>query len=252
MDSKNETQDKVADTEIKTPEEKKTKDDPATSKKTSAEKQKNHTSILKNFFVSASSGMDISMVQTNEIGELKFIYGAGVGYNISKRFAVRTGFYVTNKVYSADPEYYHPPNAFWNYYPNMKQVDANCRVYEVPLAVDYSFGFKKDHSWFASAGLSSLFMKKEEYKYYYKSLATQQDTIRTRVFENQNKHYFSVLSLSGGYTANLSNQFSLRAEPYFKVALTGIGYGNVKLNSAGLLVSAIYRPFNTSKTKRSN
>jgi len=252
MDADTATQNQPAVAEVIAPEEKKKQEESVADKKTIAAKQKNQSSILNNFFVSASAGMDVSMVQISEIGDLKFLYGAGIGYNISKRFAVRTGFYVTDKVYSSSPEYYHPPNAFWNYYPNMKQVDANCRVYEVPVVVDYSFGFKKDHSWFASAGLSSLFMKKEEYKYYYKTLVTQQDTVRTRVYENQNKHYFSVLSLSGGYTAKLSDQFSLRAEPYFKIALTGIGYGNVKLNSGGLLVSAIYRPFNPSKPKRSH
>lgn len=211
-------------------------------------KQKNKSSFLKNIFVSASAGADVSMVASDNIGEVKFIYGAGLGYQISKRFAIRTGFYVTDKVYSADPENYHPDNPnFWTYYPNLKHVDADCRVYEVPLVVDYSFAFNKNHSWFASAGLSSLFMKKEEYDYYFKPNSSPNYIYYSRTHENENKHYFSILSLSGGYTGNLNNRFSLRAEPYFKIALTGIGYGNVKLNSGGLLVSAIYRPFGPGK-----
>jgi cytoskeletal protein RodZ len=211
-------------------------------------KQKNESSFLKNFFVSASAGADVSMVASDKTGEVKLVYGAGLGYQISKRFAIRTGFYVTDKVYSAAPENYHPDNpVFWTYYPNLKHVDADCRVYEVPLVVDYSFAFKKNHSWFASAGLSSLFMKKEEYEYYFKPNSSPNYIYYSRTYENENKHYFSILSLSGGFTGNLNNRFSLRAEPYFKIALTGIGYGNVKLNSGGLLVSAIYRPFGSGK-----
>jgi hypothetical protein len=51
------------------------------------------------------------------------------------------------------------------------------------------------------------------------------------------------LNLSGGYTRVLNKNISLQAEPYFKIALDGIGYGKVKLNSGGVLFSAVIKPF---------
>jgi hypothetical protein len=41
----------------------------------------------------------------------------------------------------------------------------------------------------------------------------------------------------------LNKNISLQAEPYLKIALDGVGYGKVNLNSAGVLFSAIIKPF---------
>jgi hypothetical protein len=56
-----------------------------------------------------------------------------------------------------------------------------------------------------------------------------------------------VLTLSGGYQYNLSNRFAFLAEPYLKLPLTGIGAGKIKLNSTGLLFTAVYKPFRRAK-----
>jgi len=51
------------------------------------------------------------------------------------------------------------------------------------------------------------------------------------------------LNLSGGYTRILNKNISLQAEPYLKIAMDGIGYGKVNLNSGGVLFSAVIKPF---------
>ena len=89
-------------------------------------------------------------------------------------------------------------------------------------------------------------MKKEKYKYEY-VYPSGTSYSYTHTVNNENKHYFSILTLSGGYTRKISNRLSLTAEPYIKIPLTGIGYCNVKLNSAGLLFSASFNPFNVGK-----
>ena len=106
-------------------EPKKTK--PVAAKKTDTKKQKNNSSFANNFFISVSAGPDISKVGDNT-GEVRSAYGAGIGYQISKKFSVRTGFYAGRKVYTADPGDYHPPNNFWGYYPNLENIEANCKV----------------------------------------------------------------------------------------------------------------------------
>ena len=210
--------------------------------KTGNKNQKNKSSFANNFFVTISTGPDISAVGGNA-GELRLGVGVGIGYQISKRFSVRTGFYAARKVYTADPEDYHPPNNFWTYYPNLKNIDANCKVYEIPVMVDYKISGNKKESWFVSAGLSSLLMKEETYEYYFKPNSSPTYITYSRTIHNQNKHYFSVLNLSGGYTRVLNKNISLQAEPYLKIALDGVGYGKVNLNSGGVLFSAIIKPF---------
>jgi len=215
---------------------------PVAVKKTESKKQKNNSSFAKNFFVSVSAGPDLSKVGDNT-GEVRLAYGAGIGYQISKRFSIRTGFYAGRKVYTADPGDYHPPNNFWGYYPNLENIEANCKVYDIPITVDYTISSNKKQSWFASVGISSLLMKEEKYDYYFKPNYSPTYITYTKTIDNQNKHYFSVLNLSGGYKRVINKNISLQAEPYLKIALDGVGYGKVKLNSGGVLFSAVIKPF---------
>jgi hypothetical protein len=220
---------------------------PPVSKNEKTGKQK---SFLKNILFSISAGLDKSSVGNTNTGKIKTSLGAGIGYKISNRFTIRSGVYIGSKVYVAGSKDYNPPANFWNYYPNLKTIDADCRILEVPLTIDYNFGMKNKHSWFASAGLSSLFMKKEEYNYYFKPPYTSQYIYYSRTIENQNKHYLSVLDLSAGYTRKINSHLTLQAEPYYKIALKGVGYGKVKLNSGGVLFSAILQPFNKPAIKK--
>ena len=89
-------------------------------------------------------------------------------------------------------------------------------------------------------------MKKETYNYQYKTPSGQTYNYVTTI-NNENKHYFSVLSLSGGYQYKLNDRIAFVAEPYVKIPLAGIGEGKIKLNSAGLLVTAVVKPFAKSK-----
>jgi hypothetical protein len=239
---KTKTENKPDSHRVEEQKEETTETQPVAVEKTANNKQKNKSSFASNFFVTVSAGPDFSAVGGN-MGELKLTYGAGIGYQISKKFSVRTGFYAARKVYSADPEDYHPPTNFWNYYPNLENIDANCKVYEIPVTVDYKISSNKKESWFVSAGLSSLLMKEETYEYYFKPNYSPNYITYSRTIHNQNKHYFSVLNLSGGYTRVLNKNISLQAEPYVKIALDGVGYGKVNLNSGGVLFSAIIKPF---------
>jgi hypothetical protein len=234
---KTKTENKIEEQKEETKETK-----PVAVEKTNNNKQKNKSSFANNFFVTVSAGPDFSAVGGNA-GELRLAYGAGIGYQISKKFSVRTGFYAARKVYSADPEDYHPPTNFWSYYPNLENIEANCKVYEIPVTVDYKISSNKKESWFVSTGLSSLLMKEETYDYYFKPNYSPTYITYSKTINNQNKHYFTVLNLSGGYTRVLNKNISLQAEPYLKIALDGVGYGKVNLNSGGILFSAIIKPF---------
>jgi len=213
------------------------------TKKPESKKQKKGSSFANNFFFTLSAGPDYSMVKFDGGGKVKLAKGVGIGYQVSDRFSIRTGFYSARKVYYADPEDYDPPAAFWAWYPNLESINANCKVYEIPVTIDYTFSRNKKQSWFASAGVSSLIMKEETYDYYFKPNYSPTYVTYTKTYNNENKHLFSVLNLSGGYKRNINKNFSLQAEPYVKFAMGGVGYGKVKLNSGGVLISAVIKPF---------
>ncbi|MET0465785.1 MAG: outer membrane beta-barrel protein [Chitinophagaceae bacterium] len=197
--------------------------------------------------ISFSTGPDLSLVGTGKTGNWKMQYGVGIGYSINERVQIRTGFMVSRKLYYADSSDYHPPKGFWDYYPNLQKIDANCLVYEIPLNVVYSFAPAKKHQWFVSGGLSSYLMKEETYEYYYKD-PSGQDRYRERTIKNENDHILSILQISGGYQYKLNDKLSLMAEPYMKLPLGGVGFGKVKLNNTGVLFTVGYKPF-TKKVK---
>ncbi len=224
------TEEKVSDEKIKTAD-------------TQKNKNKKPQTLASRFFFFASSGPDISFTSHNEAGKIELMAGIGAGFQLNDRLVVRSGFFTGRKVYSAKPEDYDPPSQFWNYYPNMQKIDADCKVYEVPLLVSYQFGKSTKKSWIATAGLSSYFMMEEKYKYYYKPTPTSPTYSRNYTVKNRFEHHFSVLTISGGYKHKIGKRVTVMAEPYFKLPLDGIGFGKVKLNSGGVMFSVGIHPF---------
>lgn len=193
------------------------------------------------FFIAASLAPDMSFVGGDNPGKIKLISGLGIGYSVRNKWTVRTGFYSGRKVYTASGAAYNPPAAFYQYYPILEQVAADCKVYEIPVMVSYHFRQPGKGGWFVSAGLSTLLMKKETYNYAYKYNAAGATYYKSRTITNENNHYFSLMTLSGGYQRSVGKRFFIMAEPYFKLPLSGVGFGKVKLNSIGILFSAGYK-----------
>ncbi len=203
-------------------------------------------SFLNKLSLNISFGPDISSIGIDKPGKLVVQYGFGASYALSKKFTIRTGFFAGDKKYTADSADYNPPAYFWNYYSNLQKIDANCFVYEIPLSLVYNFNTSKKNNWFISGGLSSYLMKKENYSFSYKN-AWGQPQYYKKTYRNENTHMFSVVNISGGYQYSLSKSFSIMAEPYIKIPATGIGFGNVKLNSTGILFSVGFKPFLNKK-----
>lgn len=200
------------------------------------------------FFVFASAAPDVSYTSNSgNAGALKLAVGGGIGYSYKGKLGIRAGFFTARKEYTAPPDAYHGNAAFYSYYPNLQSIDGNCKVYEIPVLLTYHFGEAKQHSWFAGAGLSSYLMKSESYTYFYKPVITGPVVNRSYSITNKNKHYFSVLDLSAGYTHKLGKAFSISAEPYVKLPMSGVGLGKVKLNSAGVMFSLGFSPFQHKK-----
>ena len=221
------------DTQEETPESQ--KDEELVAKPVKAKKKNS-------FFISASIGPDVSTVGSHGLGKMKLLAGAGIGFTFKERITLRTGFYAGRKLYTAGPGDYKPaspvPNPDYLY-----RIDADCKVYEIPVNISYNFASMKNAKLFAGAGVSSYIMKSESYDYVYKYPGSDDEHTYNWSVKDKNKHMFSVLTFSAGYERLLGKRFSLMAEPYFKLPLAGVGYGKVKMNSAGVMFSLNYRPF---------
>ena len=191
-------------------------------------------------YIIAAAGAEASGVKLFSADKVTGRYGLGLGYQLNKNLSVQTGFYVSNKKYgAAGSDYKTKAGSYWSTV-DIKSIDANCKVYEIPISVIYNFTPGKKLNIFASAGLSSYIMKRENYRLYYNhyGVPTQAD-----VNYKGNKNLFSVLRLSAGVEKKISNRFSVIASPGIAIPLSGVGDGEVKLYSADITIGLKFTPF---------
>ena len=207
---------------------------------------KNKPAIKRNkkaspFYFLASAGADIGSVKIFSFknSSLAPRYGLGFGYQLSNKLSAQTGFYISRKKYIAGPDDYHPKQgSYWNMVSIIK-VNANCLVYEIPLAARYDFIRKKTAIYYATTGLSSYIMKREDYNYYYTRNNVPAQSAWTY---KGNKKFFSIITLSAGVEKKINNKFSIQAEPSVGIPIAGVGDGQVKIFSSALQVGLKYQP----------
>jgi hypothetical protein len=202
---------------------------------------KKKQSSAKNWAISLAltAGMDLSTV--------KFTYRSNSGYNIgitgayhfNSRWSVQTGVLYTKKNYKLNGSDYNPPKHYWTQYVDLQTVEGYCRMWEVPVLARYTFPSGSSRHFFVSTGLSSYFMKKESYDYYY----MQNNTPYDRQWTNNTHliHWFSILHLSAGVEKQLNRHLALEMQPYAKLPLGGVGFGAIRLSSFGINFSLRYR-----------
>jgi hypothetical protein len=208
-------------------------------KKITAPKDKN---FLSKFYILGTFGGDIGSVDlfTFNKSSIAAKYGFGLGFDVTKKLSVQTGFYASNKKYSAGNGDYTAKAGTYLSTVNIQKVDALCKIYEIPVSVRYTFLQKKSLNYYATVGVASYIMKNEDYNYFY----IKYNSLQTRFYNyTGNTHLFSNTIFSVGMEKKLNPNFALQVEPYCTIPLKGVGEGSVKLYSTALQVGLKYRPF---------
>jgi hypothetical protein len=182
---------------------------------------------------------DLSMVRLSGLTKPGSNVGVILGYQLSRKLSITTGIIRSAKIYDARMEDYSPPPGQWTYYIKPVEIEASCTVLDIPLNVRYNFLMKEKYQLYASGGLSSYLMRSEYYRYIY----NVDDTYLRKSWQvdNENKHYFKVYNISAGYERKLTGRLSAGAEPFLKIPGAGVGFGKIRLWSAGIFISANYR-----------
>jgi len=167
-----------------------------------------------------------SFAETQTGANFGLLFSVGRG-----RFTLSTGAMYAKAPYNTDFSNYHTG---YNFYTKPQYVSADCRILDIPLDLSYRLFGNYKNQFSVGAGLSSYLMLKENYFYDYADPSTPGP--RGYEVSNRNKHYFGVADLNVLYQHRLSSKFSLDLQPYVQLPLTNIGYGKVKLQSAGVAV----------------
>ena len=197
-------------------------------------KKENKNKKQKNKFLYAGiiGGPDISTVKSHSVKNTGFNMGIILGYQLNKKLSIETGLMWDKKFYYSEGKYfstrkiYLPPNA------KITNVNGNCSMIEIPLNVKYNFKSSGKTNWFTAAGLSSYFMKKENYKYTIVSTGAPYPYSKT--YNQSSTFLLSALNVSAGYSRFLGKNTSLRVEPYAKIPLKGVGIGSLPITSVGV------------------
>ena len=199
---------------------------------------------LSKFYFSVSGGIDGTGVDFPGLNKFAPRIGLSVGYHLNNNLSVASGIFAGNKKYVAGKDDYKAKAGSYWALVDIKEVDANCRVFEIPLWLRYDFSEKKSLRPFAMAGISSFIMDKEDYEYYYYRSGNPYWAEHSY---KGNSHLFSVLRLVAGLEKKVSDNFFLSLQPGLAIPLAGVGEGQVKLYSTELLIGLKYRPFKKAK-----
>lgn len=185
--------------------------------------------------VSFLAGPDLTSVRGAGKSSLSENIGLAYSYPLTKALRVSVGATYAKKNYTSAYKFYAPSNP-----PEMAQLPSNvsavCDVLDVPLTASYTVLKGKKVKFNVSAGLSSYFMLKEKYTFDYEGGGSYGGSQKSAVYEvnGENQHIFGVADFSISIEKKINDKINIGVKPFVKMPLTGIGYGNVDLESKGV------------------
>ncbi|WP_448700024.1 hypothetical protein ACFGVR_22950 [Mucilaginibacter sp. AW1-3] len=215
--------------------------DPATGLTTLADHQKPATSVTTSaprFALTVLAAPDVNGVSSFHNEQTGLNLAVGFSLKLSPKLSITTGAAYAIKPYQTGLSNYRTNSPGWsaglwtsNAKPNT--VNANCYVLDVPLNINYQLYNKGRNSFTVGTGLSSYIMLKEDYRFNFPDPA--KDGVDVDI-SNQNQHLLGILNMNVNYQHQLNNKLGLVVQPYLKLPLTQIGFGQVGLQSAGVAV----------------
>lgn len=196
------------------------------------------------FAISVVASSDLNSVQTFSRNKVGTSAGLILTMGLSKKWSISAGAVYADKPYTASFAQYTTPYKFAQ---TPSTVDASCVVLDVPVNIGYQFYQKGKTKLSIGTGLSSYFMLRENYTFNYGGAYPQPAS--TYNIRNKNQHVFGVLNLNATYQRRVSSKLDIGLQPYVKLPLTNIGYGQVDLKSAGVAASLMWNFNSHTKPK---
>lgn len=223
--------------------------DTAASDEATAEPKRKKAFPAGRFSVSVMAAPDFSMTTGGGALGSGDALGVMLHYQVLPRWGIAAGLVHNTKKYWGRGNEYHPPRGYWKALTNgvvPERIDGICAMYEIPVAVTFDVVQTQRSRLFASAGLSSYMMQKEDY--YYRFDSPNPGSVTGWSGDKPATLWFGIGTLSLGYDFKVTRNLSFGVEPYLKIPMEGIGWADVDLYSTGVMFGARYN-FATSGNK---
>jgi hypothetical protein len=162
-------------------------------------------------------------------------FGVTFSVGFAKKWTVSTGAMYDIKPYLTGFNNYHTGYQFKT---QPTSVDANCRMLDIPVNVNYQVYSRRANKITLGTGLSSYFMLREDYRFNYANTSSYgyPGTISPSTYTviNKNRNILSVLNLDATYTHQINPKLGITVQPYLKVPLSDVGASQVRLQSTGV------------------
>jgi len=176
--------------------------------------------------------------------------GLQFSIQLSKRISLSSGAFYAIKPYQTASATYKPQTPNWwasrfGGTGKPDQVAANCKVLDIPLNVNYQVFNKGGSKFSVGSGLSSYFMLSESYNFRFAN-----PSVNSANFEinNRNRHILGLINLDAAYERKVNKRFGILIQPYLKLPITPIGFGQVDLRSTGIAAGLSWN-INSAKAK---
>lgn len=186
------------------------------------------------------AGPDLSTVGgLSNFDQPGYNLGLLIEYRLSSNLSIRSGLMRASVNYKAGGDEYRPPSGFWSYDTAPPyQASAQCIILDIPVSLKYDFWHFERSKLYATVGASSYIMLNEEYQFDYESYNNNQ--VQEWSDRTGTRHWLSNANLSIGYAFDLNPHLSMQIEPFLKLPMREVGWGNVKLYSIGTSISFNY------------
>jgi hypothetical protein len=183
------------------------------------------------FYAGIISGVDMSSIHFRS-AKNGVTRGLIIGYAFNQKWSIESGLLWDKKRVYDNGSNFNPPGYTPTNGVTIVAVNGKSSLYEWPVDLKYTILSGK-HGLFATAGLSSYFMRSENYDYEYVR-NNQPGGHNYLSYKNETNNLFSVVDLSLGYTRRLGDIGSIRVEPYLKLPVKNLGTANMPVMSTGL------------------
>lgn len=157
--------------------------------------------------------------------------GVLISWNLTPKWQVSTGAVYAKKLYETNLNNYNNEVDY-----AAQTVDADCRVLDIPLNIQYALLKSGKTTIHIGTGISSYLMLKEDY-YFEDTNAYGQNSQEVHL-TNENRHWLSVLNFQMSVQQQISSRVSINLQPFVKLPTQDIGYAKVRLQSYGIALSA--------------
>lgn len=193
------------------------------------------TAFRTQYSLSVIAAPDINGVGSFQQSKIGTNFGLLLSAGVSKKFTISTGVLYSVKPYVSGFANY-PSKTFFTQTPS--NITADCRMLDIPINIGYQIYNKHQNKVSFGTGLSSYIILHEAYTFNYQNSNTYGSNTSPLSYTvpNSNKYYFGVLNINATFQHQINSKVGLSIQPYLKLPLTNIGYGQVRLQTTGVAV----------------